>query len=98
MKVLIVANSLLPAYGGPAYSVSRLATALSDAGADIGVWAADQSAVDTLLLPARSAVTRLGGSEVQALETFGRPDVLHDNGIWMPHHHRYAGLAHARGI
>lgn len=98
MKIFLVANSLLPAYGGPAYSVTRLATALSDAGLKVALWASDQSAVSTPLLPRDSRVRTVMGSPAQALELVGRPDVLHDNGIWMPHHHAFAKLAASRGI
>jgi glycosyltransferase involved in cell wall biosynthesis len=98
MKVLLAATSLLPDYGGPAFSVSRLATALADAGIDVGLWAADGSAPVTQLLPKQSSVQRFGGSESQALESFGPADLLHDNGIWLPHNHRLAALAQKREI
>jgi glycosyltransferase involved in cell wall biosynthesis len=96
MKVFIACNSLLPSYGGPAYSVSRLARALHAAGVDVGLWAADQSALSSPLVD--DSLKRLSGTEYDALEHFGRPDVLHDNGIWMPHHHRGAILAQQRAI
>lgn len=98
MKVLLTSTSLLPDYGGPAFSVSRLAIALADAGAHVGLWAADGSAATTALLPATSTVERLIGSEPQALDRFQDPDLLHDNGIWLPHNHRLAVLAERRGI
>ena len=93
VKIFIAANSLAPAYGGPAYSVSRLAAALADAGLEVGLWAADGSAVNTPLLTAGARVRCMPGTAAEALEAFGRPDVLHDNGIWMGHHHRLARLA-----
>lgn len=95
MKVLLAVKSLLPNYGGPAFSVSRLALALAEAGADVGLWAADRSAPKTALMPANAAVRRLGGSADEALRDFGRPDIVHDNGIWLPHNHRLAALAAA---
>ena len=98
MKVLLTGTSLLPDYGGPAFSVSRLATALAEAGAEVGLWASDQSAALTPLLPARSSVQRIVGTEVEALDHFGEIDILHDNGIWLPHNHRLAVLAERRGI
>lgn len=98
MKVFLAANSLLPAYGGPAYSVSRLAIALAQTGIEVGIWASDQSAETTVLLPGSVSVRRLTGTESEALKSFGKPHVLHDNGIWMPHHHCYARLAAERGI
>jgi glycosyltransferase involved in cell wall biosynthesis len=98
MKVFVAGTSLLPSYGGPAFSVSRLATALTEAGAEVGLWAPDQSSGFTPLLPAQSSVQRLTGTEAEALDSFGRTDVLHDNGIWLPHNHRLAVLAERRGI
>jgi glycosyltransferase involved in cell wall biosynthesis len=38
------------------------------------------------------------GTEREALNRFGYPDILHDNGIWLPHNHRLAALAAHRGI
>jgi glycosyltransferase involved in cell wall biosynthesis len=98
VKVFLAGTSLLPDYGGPAFSVSRLATALAEAGAEVGLWASDQSAPMTPLLSAESSVQRLTGTEAEALHSFGKVDVLHDNGIWLPHNHRLAELAVRRGI
>lgn len=98
MKVFLANTSLLPSYGGPAYSVSRLALALAEAGVEVGIWAPDQSAATTPLLSAAAPVQRLTGSEVEALRSFGKPDVLHDNGIWWRHHHALAKLAAQRRI
>jgi glycosyltransferase involved in cell wall biosynthesis len=98
MKVLLTATSLQTDYGGPAFSVSRLARALVDTGVQVGLWAADGSAPVTQLLPKQTTVQRLAGSESEALEDFGSVDVLHDNGIWLPHNHHLAVLAEKRGI
>jgi glycosyltransferase involved in cell wall biosynthesis len=98
VKVLISATSLQPDYGGPAFSVSRLATALADIGVEVGLWASDGSAALSPLLPEGTSVQRIVGSESDALERFGQVDLLHDNGIWLPHNHRLAGLAEKRGI
>ena len=98
MRVLLTSTSLLPDYGGPAFSVSRLATALADAGAEVGLWAADGSAATTALLPATPAVQRMIGTESEAVDRFGEMDLLHDNGIWLPHNHRLAALAGKHGI
>jgi glycosyltransferase involved in cell wall biosynthesis len=78
--------------------VSRLALALADAGVEVGLWASDQSAASTCLLARRSSVRRLVGTDEQALEGFGKPDILHDNGIWLAHNHRWARLASQQGI
>src|ERR1017187_9819192 len=98
MKILLTGTSLLPSYGGPAFSVSGLAAALAEAGADVGLWAADQSAAATALLPSRSSVQRIVGTEIEAFNRFGHADVLHDNGIWLPHNHCLAVLAARHGI
>lgn len=98
MKLFLADNSLRPAYGGPAHSVSQLATALAEAGVRVGLWAADQSAAATTLLSADSPVQRLMGSPRKALNSFGIVDVLHDNGIWLSHNHRLAQLSAERGI
>jgi len=93
MKVFLAGTSLAGPYGGPAVSVSRLALSLSNLGHEVGLWAADQSASQTPLLPLGAAVRRLTGPAAQALNSFGRPDVIHDNGIWLSHNHRLAALA-----
>lgn len=98
MKVFLATASLRPSYGGPAFSVSRLATNLAEAGVEVAIWAADQSAESTPLLPISSSVRRLLGTEMMALEQFGNPDILHDNGIWLPHNHRLAQLTARRKI
>jgi glycosyltransferase involved in cell wall biosynthesis len=43
-------------------------------------------------------VKRLDGTLESALESFGRPDIVHDNGLWLLHNHRLAVLAAKRGI
>jgi glycosyltransferase involved in cell wall biosynthesis len=72
--------------------------ALVDAGTEVGLWASDQSAAVTPLLPFGSSVQRVIGTEAEALDRFGETDILHDNGIWLPHNHRLAVLAERRGI
>jgi len=98
MRVFLAGTSLAPDYGGPAFSVSRLAIALAQSGVEVGLWSPDQSAPKTPLLPANSSVRRLSGTATQALEAFGKADVLHDNGIWLSHNHRLARLAETRNI
>jgi glycosyltransferase involved in cell wall biosynthesis len=97
MKVFLAVKSLLPSYGGPAFSVSQLARALAKAGLEVAVWASDMSAVESLLSPSRSLRT-LTGSVVDALGQCGQVDVLHDNGIWLPHNHHLARLAAEQGL
>jgi glycosyltransferase involved in cell wall biosynthesis len=98
VKIFLAGTSLLPSYGGPAYSVARLAIALADAGARVGLWAADQSVRNTSLLPLRDDIRYMVGKASDALAEFGPADVLHDNGIWLPHNHQLAVLAGQRHI
>lgn len=98
MRVMLAVASFHPDSGGPARSVSGLAAALAQAGLTVGVWAADQSAAATEFLGRDSGVVRLRGSAGDALAQFGAVDVIHDNGIWLPHNHRLATLARARHI
>ncbi len=94
MNVFISGTSFRSDYGGPAVSVSHLAVTLADAGTRIGLWAPDGSAQTSDVVPtARGALVRLAGSLEEALERFGRLDVIHDNGLWLPHNHRIATLA-----
>ena len=72
--------------------------ALADAGAQVGLWAADGSAATTELVPTTSSVLRLAGTESEVLARFGPPHILHDNGIWLPHNHRLSVLAEKRDI
>lgn len=72
--------------------------ALADAGADVGLWASDRSAANTPLVPATSPVLRLTGTDSEALGRFGKPSILHDNGIWLLHNHRLASFAERHGI
>jgi glycosyltransferase involved in cell wall biosynthesis len=98
VKIFLAGPSAQPAYGGPAYSVTGLAAALAAAGADVGFWTPDGSAVTTPLLSGDGGVRRLIGSASEALDRFGRPDVLHDNGLWRRHNHQLASLAAARSL
>lgn len=98
MRVVFAVASLKPSHGGPAFSVSRLARSLAESGLDVGLWAADQSARSTPLLPVEAPLIRLTGTETEALDSFGKVDLLHDNGIWLRHNHRLARLATQRRI
>lgn len=97
MRVLITATSLRPAYGGPAFSVSRLAVALAAQGVETGLWAADGSAAGSGLAPATAELQRLEGSLGDAARAFA-PDVVHDNGLWLAHNHGVATLTRELGL
>src|ERR1700722_10661214 len=77
LKVLLTSKSLLPHYGGPAFSVSRLAMALADAGGEVGLWASVRSAASPPLVPGASGELRVTGRDSEALGRFGQPDILH---------------------
>jgi glycosyltransferase involved in cell wall biosynthesis len=97
VKVLISATSLQASYGGPAFSVSRLAGALAEEGAEVALWAPDGSARSSPLVRETAAVARHDGSVHQLVRSF-QPDVLHDNGLWLAHNHRLAVLSRALGV
>jgi glycosyltransferase involved in cell wall biosynthesis len=98
MKVVLAVKSLSPSYGGPAFSVSRLALALAESGADVGLWASDMSAENNSLLAQHSRLHPMTGPFAEAVDRIGRPDILHDNGIWLPHNHSLAALAARRNL
>jgi len=98
MRVFLSVASFRPAYGGPARSVSRLAEALVAGGAEVAAWAPDGSAVGTPFLAVRDGLRCLAGPLEDALAGCGEIDIIHDNGIWLPHNHRLAVLAKRRGI
>lgn len=95
MKLFLSGASFDPSYGGPAYSVSALGAALAARGVMVGLWAPDGTAST---IDASKGLTSFEGPLGEALDRFGAPDVIHDNGIWMPHNHAIARLAHRRRI
>lgn len=98
MKVLVTAASFLQSYGGPAFSVSRLARALAARGVRVGLWAPDGSAITSPILADDRTLCRLGGDLKAALGEFGQPDLFHDNGVWRPYNFAVARLADSMGI
>ena len=98
MNVFLATTSLASAYGGPAVSVAGLATALGKAGVRVGLWASDNSAVSACVGSDPENLDPLGGDATDALSAFGSVDVLHDNGLWLPHNHWLATLAIRRHI
>lgn len=98
MKVFLAGASFDPSFGGPAYSVPRLGEALAERGVAVGLWSPDGTALTAPTVASRAGLTPLGGSLADALERFAAPDVIHDNGIWLPHNHQIAQAARTRGI
>lgn len=97
MRIMLAATSLDPHYGGPAFSVSSLASALAKAGGEVGLWSADGQVSTSPLLPVQNGLTRLSGSPTSAMAAFA-PDVVHDNGLWLPHNHILAIAAARDGV
>lgn len=93
MKLFLAGASFDPATGGPAYSVPALGTALARSGIDVGLWAADGT-----IVPEEPSMRLLTGALTEALDAFGAPDLIHDNGIWLPHNHAIARLSRKRRI
>ena len=71
--------------------------ALAGVGGQVGLWSADGSVRDTPLLPSLASVTPLQGSVPEALRFFA-PDIVHDNGLWLPHNHRLAQECRELGV
>lgn len=97
MKVLLATASLDPSHGGPPVAVSRLARALRDAGATVGVLTADRTADRPSPFKA-PGVRYLSGGIAAAAREFGQPDVIHDHSLWDLYHLRIASFAAARGV
>ncbi len=96
MKVLLASASVDLAYGGPAVSVAALAAGLARAGVETGLWCPDGSAAR--LASAGPGVRLLGGTLDEATGAFGRPDLIHDSGLWWRHNHRIARHAAAHRL
>lgn len=90
MKIFLSVASLRRSYGGPAFSVSQLSGALTDGGAQVCVWTPDGSAATSDLVP--TGVDRMVGDVAECIGRFA-PDLIHDNGLWLPHNHRLATLS-----
>ena len=90
MKILLCSKSLRREYGGPAVSVPRLAQSLSALGHEVAVWAQDGSTGNSDILNSEDHVEKLEGSISKFIAGGLRADVVHDNGIWLPHNHSIA--------
>lgn len=98
LKVFLAGTSFDPSYGGPAVSVSRLASAIAGKGVKVGLWSPDGSALTSSLIAHDSRIMKLSGPLDQALDAFGEARVIHDNGLWLRHNHQLAAAAAKRGI
>lgn len=98
MKVFLVGTSFHQSYGGPAFTVSRLAQELAALDLQVGLWAPDGSQG---LLESKSYehnYTIVHGNLSEAWQSFGPADVIHDNGVWLPHNHQLASLARSSRV
>ncbi len=98
MKVLFCVASARLAYGGPALSVTSLARCCARSGIEAALWCPDGSAADAPDGPSGASLQYLTGSLEEAFARFGKPQIIHDNGIWWLHNHRIARLASNAGI
>lgn len=98
MRAILTSASFDPVYGGPAVSVSGIAWALAQLGLVIGLWAPNGTALTSEVVKDAPNVIRLGGTVSDALQMFGRVDVLHDSGLWLPHNHDLAVVARRRNL
>lgn len=96
MRLMLAVTSVATSYGGPAVSVSALAEALVRQGHDVALWSADDSC--RTHEQGIESVMKLSGSLSEAIARFGRPDVIHDNGIWLPHNHALSRFAREASI
>lgn len=93
MRLFLAGTSFYDHYGGPAVSVANLAAGLAAAGAEVAVWAPDGSARRNPKLAATRGLTPLAGPLRAAWRDAGPVDLIHDNGLWLPHNHRLANVA-----
>ena len=99
-KILLCVSSTKLSYGGPAFSVTGLAEALVKADCRVGLWSPlmDESQVLNSPKGHDKSVFYLSGRLKDAMKTFGRPDIIHDNGIWLPNNHTVAAYSKERHI
>jgi glycosyltransferase involved in cell wall biosynthesis len=98
MRIIHCLASLEPAYGGPARSVPQLATALNKLGHEVGLWSPLPGPEVLCDCVQESRTQRFSGSFSDTLTEFGKPDLVHDHGLWQPCHHQVARVCARRGI
>jgi len=113
MRVLLSLGSFHPAHGGPFFSVGNLARALAVSGQTIQFLTADYPhlpvqpapdgvdvhAIQAWLIPGirQSCIPGCAKWLDQQIESF-RPDVIHDNGLWLTLNNQVAAAAHRHCI
>lgn len=97
MKILILSTSFASSHGGPVRSISRLAKAMATLPIQVGLWAPNDSAAKSPFVHESENLVIVRHTIKDALRTF-QPDLVHDNGIWLPHHHAAAVFCNRFGI
>ena len=114
MRILQCIESLDTAFGGPSRTVNALCDCLSrEPGLEVilcsqhmfeekTVSAMPNSLVKRILVPCHTNLQRRFGWPlsrlVESVIMKGKPDLLHDNGLWTPPHHSIAALCRRFGI
>jgi glycosyltransferase involved in cell wall biosynthesis len=95
MKILLAVTSTALSYGGPAVSVVGLAQALVQAGHSVAIWSPGDASQAPRSIPLYSedGLQFHCRSLTECLRQFGRPNVIHDNGLWLWHHIELARVA-----
>ena len=102
MKVLISAASLDLSGGGPSENIPKLADALERLGVDVGVLCGRYGSFHSTLREGDSdlfyppegkgRLAKYPRFVSQVVRRFG-PDIIHDNGIWLPENHIVGSVA-----
>jgi len=98
MRILQCTATLEPASGGPARSVPQLAITLNKLGHEVELWSplpCPKMLSDGMQ---GSAMQQFSGSFSATLTEFGKPDLIHDHGVWGPCHHQVARECARRAI
>ena len=100
MKVLHSLAQLNPSAGGPARSVPQLALAMADLGHEVALWTTQHTTAPLADLSTEESekLTILSGSFEAAFQAYGKLDLVHDHGIWLPQNRNVAKVCAERGI
>jgi len=97
LKILILSTSFASSYGGPVRSISRLAKDVASLPVQVGLWAPTDSVLKSPFVQESENLIIVRHNIKDALRTF-QPDLVHDNGIWLYHHHAAAAFCFRFGI
>ena len=94
LKVLHCIAGLNYSDGGPARSVPALAEAMAEHGAEVTVFCHRPPTIDLTPFPN----TRFISGDISAASAGGKPDIIHDHGLWLPSNHKVAGFSRRHRI